>query len=154
IESRVCGDSPVIEATTIRSLVRTSVMIADAAGAHRDIEWTALNGEIWFLQARPVTGRATPKPVGIVWDNSNIQESYCGVTTPLTYSFACAAYAAVYAQTMRAVGIREQVIAEHHDVLSGLLGLIHGRVYYNLNDWYRGLLLLPAFRRNKADMER
>jgi pyruvate,water dikinase len=39
-------------------------------------------------------------------------------------------------------------------LLNGLLGLINGRVYYNLNNWYRGLLLLPAFRRNKADMER
>jgi pyruvate,water dikinase len=55
---------------------------------------------------------------------------------------------------MRAVGIREPVIAEHRPLLRNLLGLIHGRVYYNLNNWYRGLLLLPAFRRNKEDMER
>jgi phosphohistidine swiveling domain-containing protein len=154
LESNVCGDAPAIDAATIRSLVRASVVIADAVGAPRDIEWTVENGEIWFLQARPVTSRVTPQPRRIVWDNSNIQESYCGVTTPLTFSFARAAYAAVYAQTMRAVGIRERVIDEHRDVLHGLLGLIHGRVYYNLNNWYRGLLLLPAFRRNKADMER
>jgi pyruvate,water dikinase len=154
LESRLRGDAPAIDAATVRSLVRASVMIADAAGSPRDIEWTALNGEIWFLQARPITGGVTPRPGGIVWDNSNIQESYCGVTTPLTFSFARAAYATVYAQTMRAVGIRERVIDEHRDVVHGLLGLIHGRVYYNLNNWYRGLLLLPAFSRNKADMER
>jgi pyruvate,water dikinase len=90
----------------------------------------------------------------IVWDNSNIQESYCGVTTPLTFSFARAAYASVYEQTMRALGISEGTIAAHRPMLRNLLGLLHGRVYYNLNNWYRGLLLLPAFGRNKADMER
>jgi rifampicin phosphotransferase len=98
LESRGCSDAPAIDAATVRRLVRTGVMIADAAGAARDIEWTIANDEIWFLQARPVTG-VTGKPTlargGIVWDNSNIQESYSGVTTPLTFSFARAAYAAV-----------------------------------------------------------
>lgn len=153
LESRRCADTPAIDAATVRSLVRSAVSIADAENGPRDIEWTVAGGEIWFLQSRPVARRASP-PCRVVWDNSNIQESYCGVTTPLTFSFARAAYAVVYAQTMRAVGIRQSVINQHRDVLYGLLGLIHGRVYYNLNHWYRGLLLLPAFRRNKADMER
>jgi phosphohistidine swiveling domain-containing protein len=155
LESRYASIAPAIDAATVQSLVRAAVKIAEAERQPRDIEWTVAAGEVWFLQSRPVVERAPIRPSsGIVWDNSNIQESYCGVTTPLTFSFARAAYAAVYTQTMRAVGIRESTIAEHRELLNGLLGLIHGRVYYNLNNWYRGLLLLPAFRRNKADMER
>src|SRR5207245_82755 len=34
------------------------------------------------------------------------------------------------------------------------LGLVRGRVFYNINNWYRLLLILPSFGRNKQDMER
>jgi len=106
---------------------------------------------VFLVQARPIT-QAIP-PV-VVYDNSNIQESYCGVTTPLTYSFATRAYATVYRQTMQLLAMPERVIREHEPVLANLLGLVKGRIYYNVNNWYRGLLLLPSFRQNKADMER
>ena len=31
---------------------------------------------------------------------------------------------------------------------------MNGRVYYNINNWYRGLLVLPSFGTNKEDVER
>jgi pyruvate,water dikinase len=148
----------VLERGALVELAALGRRIEEREGGPRDIEWTIANGELWVLQARPVTSSSATAPLPlehrIVWDNSNIQESYCGVTTPLTFSFARAAYASVYEQTMRAVGVSEVTIAAHQPTLRNLLGLLHGRVYYNLNNWYRGLLLLPAFGRNKADMER
>lgn len=156
--------APVLDARALQTLASAGAAIEAAEGAPRDIEWTFAAGELWILQARPITNLPQAPAAGrsasgtadhrIVWDNSNIQESYCGVTTPLTFSFAQAAYATVYEHTMRALGIAERVIVRHRPLLRNLLGLIHGRVYYNLNNWYRGLLLLPSFRRNKADMER
>ena len=131
--------------------------LATLRGCPQDVEWTLRQGQIHLLQTRPVTKLPSPvTPVGrrIVFDNSNIQESYCGVTTPLTFSFANKAYATVYEQTMRVIGVSDRVIAEHRDMLDNMLGLIKGRVYYNINNWYRGLLLLPSFNTNKADMER
>ncbi len=143
-----------------RAVCEESLRIARELGVPEDIEWTiAPDGTLYILQARPIT----TLPAGVVaeadgprvvWDNSNIQESYCGVTTPLTVSVARAAYASVYEQTMRAAGIPESVIAAHRPILKNLLGLVRGRVYYNINNWYRGLLLLPSFGRNKSDMER
>jgi pyruvate,water dikinase len=123
----------------------------------QDIEWTLRDGRFHILQTRPVTRLPAPTaPVDrrVVFDNSNIQESYCGVTTPLTFSFANRAYATVYEQTMRVLGVSEQQVQAHRDMLDNMLGLVHGRVYYNINNWYRGLLLLPSFRTNKADLER
>lgn len=131
--------------------------LATLRGCPQDVEWTLRDGQIHLLQTRPVTRLPAPvEPVGrrIVFDNSNIQESYCGVTTPLTFSFANKAYATVYEQTMRVLGVSERVIGEHRDMLDNMLGLVKGRVYYNINNWYRGLLLLPSFNTNKADMER
>ena len=50
-----------------------------------------------------------PDPDGVytLWDNSNIIESYGGMTTPLTYSFARRAYQAVYQELCRILeGVR------------------------------------------------
>ena len=33
-----------------------------------------------------------------------------------------------------------------------MLGLIRGRVYYNLESWYRTLALLPGFKVNRRDI--
>ncbi|MEE2786227.1 MAG: PEP/pyruvate-binding domain-containing protein [Myxococcota bacterium] len=122
-----------------------------------DVEWTWVGEELNFLQARPITSLPPEPDLAaplVVFDNSNIQESYCGVTTPLTFSFAQRAYASVYAQTMQAAGLSAQVIADHDDMLRNMLALVKGRVFYNINNWYRGLLILPGFGKNKADMER
>jgi len=54
-------------------------------GGPQDIEFALTNGVLYLLQTRPVTA-ISRKERGeyIVWDNSNIIESYPGVTTPLT----------------------------------------------------------------------
>lgn len=131
--------------------------IAELKQFPQDIEWAIADGQLHILQTRPVT--SLPAPVAptddpVVWDNSNIQESYCGVTTPLTFSFAARAYATVYEQTMRVLGVTEGEIQNHRHMLDNMLGLVRGRVYYNINNWYRGLLFLPSFSTNKADLER
>jgi rifampicin phosphotransferase len=156
VEVRIAdAEERLLDRIDLAVLATEGAHIAAAEGGARDIEWTIARGELWILQARPITSAAVPgREHRIVWDNSNIQESYFGVTTPLTFSFASASYASVYEQTMRAMRVPEAVIGEHRPMLRNLLGLIRGRVYYNLNNWYRGLLLLPSFGRNKEDMER
>lgn len=133
------------------------IQIAENYQFPQDIEWTIRGNSVYILQSRPVTQLPEPQSPEdnlIVWDNSNIQESYCGVTTPLTFSFASKAYATVYEQTMRIFGVKEEEIQSDRVMLDNLLGLINGRVYYNINNWYRGLLKLPSFNTNKEDMER
>ena len=57
-------------------------------------------------------------------------------------------------QTLRLTNPPAAQVEELRPVLDNLLGLVRVRVYYNINNWYRGLLLLPSFKTNKADMER
>jgi len=60
-------------------------------GLPQDIEWAFADNQLYLLQSRPITSLGkVPDPDGNIniWDNSNIAESYGGVTTPLTYSFA------------------------------------------------------------------
>jgi phosphohistidine swiveling domain-containing protein len=140
----------------VQQLAREVCRISDCAGLPQDIEWTLADSKFYLLQSRPITQLPAPENTDgprIVFDNSNIQESYCGVTTPLTFSFAARAYHSVYNQTMRVLGFSESGIARYDERHRHLLGLIRGRVYYNINNWYEGLLHLPGFGRNKKDME-
>src|SRR5262249_55840676 len=89
-----------------------------------------------------------------VWDNSNIVESYSGVTTPLTFSFARGVYEDVYRQFCRLMGVSQRQIESHQPVFPNMLGRVRGRVYYNLLNWYRTLALLPGFQFNRTFMER
>lgn len=105
-----------------------------------------------ILQSRPITTLAAGERR--IWDNSNIVESYAGVTTPLTFSFARGVYEDVYRQFCAVMGVSEALIERNRDGFAHMLGLIRGRVYYNLLSWYRVLSLLPGYAFNRSFMER
>jgi pyruvate,water dikinase len=129
---------------------------ASEFGRPQDIEWGLEGGRLFLLQSRPITSLAgTPDPDGIlnIWDNSNIAESYGGITTPLTYTFARRAYEEVYRQFCRLMKVPQSRIAQNAHVFPCMIGLIRGRVYYNLLNWYRVLAMLPGFTVNRRFME-
>ncbi len=123
----------------------------------QDIEWAIDQaGKLWLLQSRPITTLGEipdPDDPLRVWDNSNIAESYGGVTTPLTFSFARRIYEHVYREFCNLMSVPASRIERAGDVFPQMLGLIRGRTYYNLASWYRVLALLPGFQMNRAFME-
>ena len=122
----------------------------------QDIEWAIADKKIYLLQSRPITSLQSmtdPDANLAIWDNSNIAESYRGVTTPLTFSFARRAYASVYREFCHMMRVPKKVVAQNDDLFERMLGLINGQVYYNLISWYRVLALLPGFSMNRKFME-
>jgi len=142
------------EARRIATLARR---LGHQFGVPQDVEWALLEGGgLWVLQSRPITTlRGLDDPDGrlALWDNSNIVESYGGVTTPLTFSFARKAYSEVYAQFCRFMGVPEATIRRNRAVFGGMIGFLEGRIYYNLLNWYRVLALLPGYRLNSRFLE-
>lgn len=141
------------QAVAIADLARRA---AHAFGSPQDIEWAIEGDNLFLLQSRPITTlRDLPDPEGALnlWDNSNITESYNGVTTPLTFSFARYIYEGVYRQFCVILRVPKAKIASNERTFSRMLGLIRGRVYYNLLNWYRVLALLPGFTVNRHLME-
>jgi phosphoenolpyruvate synthase/pyruvate phosphate dikinase len=131
--------------------------LENAFGCPQDIEWCIENNELYIVQARPITAIKEEVPNDgeeIVWDNSNIIESYPGLSSPLTFSFIIKMYAAVYRQMCGIMGVSVQDIEENKEVFDNMLGLLHGRVYYNLLSWYKVLALLPGYDLNAEFMER
>jgi phosphohistidine swiveling domain-containing protein len=124
-------------------------------GQPQDIEFAVRNDRIYLLQTRPIT-TLKPKPAGnyILWDNSNIIESYPGVTTPLTFSFISKSYEVAYRLFSAYLGVSESVIRKNESVFANTLGFLNGRVYYNLKSWYHMLAMLPGYSINARYMEK
>ncbi len=147
---------PALEDTQIRAVADLVRRCERHFGCPQDIEWAIAGGTLSLLQSRPVTSLAhiaDPDGSSALWDNSNIAESYNGVTTPLTFSFARSAYEQVYRQLCRVLGVSEALIIGYDDTFRRMLGLIDGRIYYNLLSWYRLLALAPGFTANRKFME-
>ena len=156
VQRQIIASQPILNDDQILALAHLVRQVSKYFQRPQDIEWAIENGQLYLLQSRPITALAQmPDPDGILnlWDNSNIAESYSGVTTPLTFSFARRAYEEVYRQFCRFMGVPTDTINLHNDTFSCMIGLIQGRVYYNLLSWYRVLALLPGFKINRRFME-
>lgn len=88
-----------------------------------------------------------------IFDNSNLNESYSGVATPLTYSFARYVYQDVYKHFCRMMGVEQSVIDQNSDLYEKMVEFIGGRMYYNLVNWYRMITYLPGYKFNRKFME-
>ena len=156
------ADAPSLSDEQVLEIAWMVRKLGDRLGGAQDVEWVIAEGELHTLQTRPVTtldrddassGESErDRRTRYVWDNSNIIESYSGVTTPLTFSFIDTVYSEVYRELTRILGVSERTIEQNRPVFS-MLGLIRGRVYYNLLNWYRVLALLPGYQVNARFME-
>ncbi|MCC6456817.1 MAG: phosphoenolpyruvate synthase [Caldilineaceae bacterium] len=147
---------PVMDEAMVKRVAALARRCANFFASPQDIEWAVAGGELVLLQSRPITTLAAlhdPDGLYTLWDNSNIIESYGGMTTPLTYSFARRAYQAVYQELCRILGVSRPLIQANQGVFANMIGLVHGRIYYNLLNWYRVLALLPGFKANRRFME-
>jgi pyruvate,water dikinase len=150
------ADRPCLDEEQVRAVAELARRAARHFGRPQDIEWAVENGCLYLLQSRPITslaGVADPDGCLNIWDNSNIAESYGGVTTPLTFSFARHIYEEVYRQFCRIMAVPPAAIAANGAIFPRMLGLVRGRVYYNLLNWYRLLAMLPGFATNRRFME-
>jgi pyruvate,water dikinase len=150
------GRQPVLDDGQLRAIAALARQCEQHFGVPQDIEWAFAGGKAFLLQSRPITTLAAlrdPDGAYALWDNSNIAESYGGVTTPLTFSFARHAYEEVYRELCRLLGISEAEIAAHADTFRRMIGLVRGRIYYSLLSWYDLLALAPGFSSNRRFME-
>jgi pyruvate,water dikinase len=169
---------PCLTREEVKELVSLGERVEAYYGRPQDIEFAFSGGALYLLQARPIT-TLPPEPApgaacdgegfapwpdiaealerlasgrDTIWDNSNITESYSGVTSPLTFSFASQAYYYVYLQFCEVIGVPPEEIRASDQVFRNMLGLLRGRVYYNLRNWYKLLTFLPGYRYNAQFM--
>ena len=102
-------EAPSLTSDQVKELVRVGLSLERHFRRPQDIEFAVdANGKIFLLQARPVTTVEELGPAAgnrLLWDNSNIIESYSGVTSPMTFSFIRRAYSIVYHCFAEVMGI-------------------------------------------------
>ncbi len=138
----------------LKQLVHIGKKIESFYGYPQDVEWGWKDEQFYLLQARPVTTSIKNNDGFLyIWDNSNIVESYGGITKPLTFSFAHHVYHWVYIQFCEILLIPHREIRKMDFFLRNMLGIFHGRIYYNILNWYKLTSILPGFKYNRSFME-
>jgi rifampicin phosphotransferase len=93
--------TPVLSPAQAGELGRVGVSIEKLYGEPVDVEWARAGGELWVVQARPITARAARSAVSAgvgdqwndslagdyLWTNGNLGEALPDVMTPATWSF-------------------------------------------------------------------
>ncbi|MDH5367646.1 MAG: PEP-utilizing enzyme [Cyclobacteriaceae bacterium] len=144
-------DLPSLRHEQLNEITSLLDKLEEVIGSPQDIEFAFSKEQLYLLQTRPITTSSQGEYT--LWDNSNIIESYPGITTPLTFSFIIKMYEMVYRQFVGLMGVNDNEIEKHADVFANTLGLVRGRVYYNLLSWYKMLAMLPGYSINAEYME-
>jgi pyruvate,water dikinase len=142
---------PLLDGDEVRRIAADAAELSERFGHPLDLEWSLDRANaLWWLQARPITARATPRAVHVerafreandgpvtVWANWNLRETTPDPLHPLTWS------------------IWRDIIVPH--LISAMIGtprdspsfrqflvfdLVQGRLYLNMN----GLLAWPPAR--------
>ncbi|MDO4283080.1 MAG: phosphoenolpyruvate synthase [Clostridia bacterium] len=135
-------NSPVLSNKEFESLIGIFSRLEKLYSYGIDIEWAMKKNEIYILQVRPIT--TIPKNEEfIILDNSNIVESYPGITLPLTCSFIKEAYGGVFEGVVRRVTQNSNLVNQYKSIYKDMIDFVNGRVYYKISNWYTIIHFLP-----------
>ncbi len=133
--------APTITNELIEKLIELCAEVESIFGKLVDIEFSVKNNEIFILQARPITTINADSP--LILDNSNIVESYPGISLPLTISFVKEAYSGVFKGLAKRILRDQKFVNKYNETYYNMTGSANGRVYYKISNWYTLLSFLP-----------
>lgn len=143
------GESKFLTSAQLAELSRITLRIESLFGEPQDIEWAIKDGELFVLQARPITKINHLR----VWDSSNISESFPGIVLPLTFSIAKRGYLLGYKAQAYSAGLSWYELEAHNRTFDAMIGIFNGKMYYNLLNWYRYISLFPGSKRNQKFLD-
>jgi len=71
------------------------------------------------------------------------------LTLPLTFSFVRANYESIFRNATLGFLLFRKRLKRELSFFENMIGLLDGRIYYNLLNWYRMLSYLPGFKKHK-----
>ncbi len=134
-------DSPVLEESLLRQLIDDGKRIRQLFDSETDVEFAIRDGVIYYLQARPITTLKTQDP--IILDNSNIVESYPGISLPLTQDFVKTIYHGIFYNCVLRICNDRALVDQMDPQLQDMTDVANWRIYYRISNWYAVLRLLP-----------
>jgi len=137
----------------IKEIIGKSILIEKLFKLPQDIEFCFYNEKLYILQSRPITKSIFAETEINFYDSANIAESYSGTVLPLTLSFVKLIYSEVYKDLLCASGISRKKVEKHKDIFDSLTTSFYGKLYYNMNIWYKMMSFFPGYKRNKNNLE-
>ena len=134
-------NSPLLSEEQIKELVEIGQKVEKIFGCKMDIEFGIADKIIYILQARPITTISEDNI--IILDNSNIVESYPGVSLPLTQSFVKEVYYKIFKCCINRISNDKELVKSLDGNLQNMVDIANGRIYYRISNWYSILRLLP-----------
>ena len=133
--------SPLLEETVLIDIINNAEKIKNIFNKQMDIEFAIKDNVIYILQARPITTLENNKT--IILDNSNIVESYPDVSLPLTQSFVKDIYHEVFHRCVERITKDNYQAYKMNDILKDMVECANWRIYYQIDNWYSFLRLMP-----------
>ena len=135
------GNKDLLDKSTIEKLIDIQNRIKSIFGEFLDIEFAIDKDDIYILQTRKITTLNDDNP--LILDNSNIVESYPGVSLPLTISFVKFVYSGVFKGLSYRILKNKKVLNRYSDNLNNMVGSSSARIYYKISNWYTIIKFLP-----------
>ena len=134
-------NSPTLSDSMVLEIVKEANRAEEIFGCAIDMEFAIENDIVYFLQARPIT-TIDYKNV-IILDNSNIVESYPGLSLPLTQDYVKTIYHEIFYNLLVRVTKNKKCIDLIDDQLKDMVDVANWRMYYRISNWYSVLQLMP-----------
>lgn len=135
------GKKDYLNKEMIEKLIKVSEKIKEVLGEYLDIEFAIEKNKIFILQARPIT-TINDKNL-VILDNSNIVESYPGVSLPLTISFVHQVYSDVFKNLCLRISKNKDLVNRNKNSFKNMVASSNGRLYYKISSWYTLIKTLP-----------
>jgi pyruvate,water dikinase len=143
VSARPDPQAALLDNRRVRELADTGLKIEKAFGAPQDIEWAIAFGKIHILQARPITSRHAPTD-RTIWSDTNTRELLPDPVSPMTWSLVSRGIIILLKPLLDRAGFDPRGL--------NLLGLVAGRVYFNMNALAAIFRIMPGTnRRNFSD---
>ena len=129
----------------VNELIDLSKELEKIFGQYIDIEFAVQDAVLYILQARKITTLDTDNT--LILDNSNIVESYPGISLPFTDSFVNVAYTGVFKGLCTRIIRNKKTLLKLENNYNNMVGSCNGRMYYKISNWYTLIKCMPF--RNK-----
>lgn len=144
-------ETPSLSALEVQSVCREVLRLERALGAPVDVEFALEEGRLYLLQVRPIT-QAFPRLK--CYTDTNLAESYPGVTSPFTTSFVQLAYRNAFVESAVILGSSTLRLAQLMPHYQSLVGSVNHHLYYDLEHYYAVLMALPGGKKNIENWHR
>lgn len=138
-------DVPSLAPLELQAVCREVLRLEKALGIPVDVEFAFEERRLYLLQVRPITQQF---PGIKCYADTNLAESYPGVTSPFTTSFVQLAYRNAFIESAVLLGARTDRLGQLLPHYQSLVGSVNHHLYYDLEHYYAVLMALPGGKKN------